>query len=317
MPLTKFDNGLVSDLWYFTVAARHSSFTRAAKELGVTQGAVSQRIMKLEKRLGLMLFRRVGRVMTLSEQGKALHASCQNAFYQIDETLDKLQSQKSKKILQISCYPTVAMEWLIPRLDQFNRQYDHIRLRIKAELHRLDRLNMHRESIDVALRYDKETYQDLEAIPLMEEQIFPVCSPDYYAQNTAAIRNRDFRNLTLLHDSMPWEGADPTHEWRAWFAGNQLAEQEADQGIFFNFLQLAYRAAMANQGIAMGRSLLVADHLNRGELVQLYDGFLPSGATYHLLTPYSFRQQSPEKLFVDWVYQSFLASHALLQKDVK
>ena len=312
MSQEKLNAALVSDLWFFTVAARHGSFTVAAKELHVTQGAVSQRIRQLEQRLELELFNRVGRSIQLSDAGHRLYTACQGSFDQMDDVLQRLLARKGSSTLEVSCFPTVAMEWLIPRLDHFNQQHDSIRLRIKAELHKLNQNQMRLDAIDIALRYDMESYPDLETIPLMEEKIFPVCSPAYKEKNKDAIEARDFAQLTMLHDSMPWDGAEPTQEWETWFQGHGMVNQDADQGIFFNFAQLAYRAAVADQGVAMGRSLLVADFLKEGKLVRLYDGEMPSGAFYRIITPKKLPKASPEKFFVDWLHQEFLKSLAQL-----
>lgn len=124
------------------------------------------------------------------------------------------------------------------------------------------------ETIDVAIRYDRESYDDLSVIDLFEEQLFPVCTSSYWHKNQRFSDVSDLERLTLLHDAEPWMGAESDVECRGWIEAQGIPEIDSGRAERYNLSQMAIRAALLHQGLAMGRSILVADYLSDGRLIR-------------------------------------------------
>lgn len=278
------DTSLIGGLWFFTVVARRKGFGVAAPGLFVTQGAVSQRIRDLERRLGTKLFVRVGRNVTLTAAGEALFGVVNSSFHDIEAKIAALAREQQQNGLVVSCTPSLAMEWLLPRLNSWNSTSRNIKIQVRAEYHRVTREIMLNENIDVAIRFDQEDYVDLHVVDLFEEQLFPVCTSSYWHDNQRFNAVSDLERLTLLHDAEPWVGAEPEIEWRGWIDAQGAEEIGSAHAERYNLAQMAIRAALLHQGLAMGRSILVADYLTDGRLVRPFGPAVAAGAKYRLLT---------------------------------
>ncbi len=278
------DPSLIGDLWFFEAAARLHGFTAAARELHVTQGAVSQRIRHLEVRLGIRLFERLGRSVNLTPDGEKLFAVVSSAFHHIGTEAAVLAGSQRHNEVIVSCAPSLSMEWLLPRLSAWYRISEDARVQIRAEFHPINSDVMANEGIDIAIRYDLVEYRDLEVFELCEERLFPVCTWSYWEANGRFRHPEDLRRLTLLHDGFPWVGADPSTEWRAWSAATGVANFEEIRSEYFNLAQMAVRAALLDQGVAMGRAILVADHLRERRLIRPFGAASIPGAKYRLMT---------------------------------
>lgn len=278
------DASLLGDLWFFEAAARLHGFSAAARELHVTHGAVSQRIRRLEERLGARLFERFGRGVGLTSDGERLFTVVSSAFQSIKaEAAGLTRRQRSNEIV-ISCTPSLSMEWLLPRLSSWYRISDNAKVQIRAEFHRVNSEIMVDENIDIAIRYDLAEYSDLEVFELHAERLFPVCTRSYWQANDCFAHPQDLQRLTLLHDGSPWIGAEPSTEWRAWLAETGVTTIEETSSEYFNLAQMAVRAALLDQGIAIGRSILVADHLKDRRLIRPFGSASIPGAKYRLMT---------------------------------
>jgi len=280
----RLDASLIGDLWFFEAAARSRGFSAAAQELNVTQGAVSQRIRHLEERLQVKLFVRFGRGITLTVEGETLHQMLSRAFQSIEAGAAATARTGRPKGLVVSCAPSLSMEWLLPRLSAWYRLAENTKIQIRAEFHAVNRETLANEGIEIAIRYDHVNYHDLGVIELYEERIFPVCTPSYWEAHGRFRKARDLADLTLLHDASPWVGATQTTEWRTWFEEIGAHGMNYEQGEYFNLAQMAVRAALLDQGIAMGRSLLVAHYLREGRLIRPFGKASVRGARYRFLT---------------------------------
>ncbi len=276
---------VLADLRYFEVSARHLSFTLAARELHITQSAVSQRIRQLEERLGFDLFSRLTRKLVLTAEGQQLARVVITAVAEIEREVERLQSQKMKGEIVMSCIPSLAMQWLVPRLGTFTKQNLDIDLRIKAEFHGLNLATMLSEGTDIAIRYDLGEYTDLEPVLLMDEYLLPVASPQFMAKHPDLKKPDDLAKVTLLHDAVPWEGAESNVEWHHWLKGVDANEVDSGQGFYFNLSHLAARAAITSQGVAMARTTLVAEDIAKGHLVDIFRQPILSPAAYYLVSP--------------------------------
>ena len=302
------DASLIGDLWFFAVAARRKGFGAAARELHVTQGAVSQRIRHLEDRLGAQLFIRAGRGVALTPIGETLFVVVNESFRNIESKVSGLTRERQQVGLVVSCTPSLSMEWLLPRLSAWYSFSRNAKVQIRAEYHRVNREIMTNEGIDVAIRYDREDYDDLHAIDLFEEQIFPVCTETYWRNHREFRGVTALKHLTLLHDADPWVGAGSCIEWRNWVEAQNASDIDVNRGAFFNLAQMAMRTALLHQGLAMGRSILVADHLANGRLMRPFGTATTCGARYRFLTLAPPRRGSIEERLASWMQEQLTLS---------
>lgn len=267
----------------FEAAARHCNFTQAAAELCVTQGAVSQQVKQLEQWLDRPLFLRTPRALVLTPEGERLRFVLRESFQAIEGTLTQLRRPRDKHPIALSCSPSFAMVWLTPRLGNFFRQHPDIGLRVYGEFHALDRSRMMRDGIEAAVRFDPGGYQDLKAYLFLEEWLIPVASPAYVAAHPELASPAGLTAAMLLHDVSPWDGAGEFAEWECWLQHARVTLPDLSDGQRFNLSQLAVNAALAGQGVAIGRSALVLEDIESGRLVDLWGIHARSEASYHFV----------------------------------
>ena len=275
---------LLAWLRSFDAAARHGSFTKAAAELCITQGAVSQQVKQLEDWLRRPLFLRTPRALVPTPEGKWLAVVLRESFDAIESTLAQMRQPAEAATATLSCSPSFAMSWLTPRLGDFFRQHPHTGLRVFGEFHTLDRTRMVRDGVEAAVRFDLGGYRDLNATVFLDEWLIPVASPEFLARHSPITTPEDLHGDWLLHDGSAWDGADTYEEWQHWFAQRGATPPPWAGGQQFNLSQLALGAALAGQGIAMGRAALVLQDVKAGRLVPLLGRSVPSRAAYSFVT---------------------------------
>jgi DNA-binding transcriptional LysR family regulator len=278
----QLDSSILGWLRCFESAGRLLSFTKAAQALNLTQSAVSQQIRHLEERLGYPLFERHSRGLVLTSKGKMLWEVTSKAFLDINQTLGQLGV--SHRPLQVSCSPSFALQWLIPRLTIFQRQRPDVPLRVIAEFQSLDRYAMEAGGIDVAIRYDPAEYHHLNAETILEERLIAVATPAYLKQHPAFAAGVSLDGVVLLHDAAAWDGAPEFAESRVWMEAAHPAWTEHLAGPQYNLSSLAISAAMNHQGVAISRSALVYEELQDGRLVNVFGKHVPAPARYVLLS---------------------------------
>jgi len=275
---------LLTWLRYFDAAARQGSFTRAAAELHVTQGAVSQQVKNLEEWLGTPLFHRTQRKLVLSESGLRLKLAVKESFHILESTLGPMRVHDNEGTLSLNCSPSFAMRWLTPRLGNLLRGHPEISVRVYGEFHALDKIRMEQDRIEAAIRFDPGDYSDVRAVEFLDEWLVPVASPAFIAAHPQIRAPADLPSGIMLHDVSPWERAQECEEWNNWLDVMGLPIPAAHDGPRFNLSQLALSAALAGQGVAMGRLALVAEDLMSGRLVPLFNLAAPSRASYHYVS---------------------------------
>ena len=251
----------------FEVAARHLSFSKAAEELHVTPAAISQQIKILENDLGVMLFRRINRGLLLTDNGQLLLPDLNAGFDKLHHAVETVRQNQRYRPLTVTLTPSFASQWLIPRLERFWQKHPTIEVRIDATLRLVDFLH---EETDMGIRYtDEKDSKDLVMIPLAEEAIIPVCSPNLLQTKHPLTTLADLHHHTLLH-STPYADERTWSNWRYWFRAIEAEEMLplAEKGPQFSLFNMAIQAAIAGQGVALVSSLLVADDLAAGRLVQ-------------------------------------------------
>lgn len=294
------DASLAADLWFFRIAGESPSFRVAAERLSVTQGAVTQRVQRLEARLGVKLFQRGERSIRLSPEGKLLFEAARHGFDEISEALTRIRSQQDRATVRVSCVPSLALEWLTPRLSCFIEQHADVHIEIFGEWHDIDRARMTAESVDIAIRYGAEPPKEAHIAFSFAEKIYPVVSPRLKTQLLDASANE--RGILLLHDACPWDRALPTAEWDYWIRAYGVPWNAARRDLFFNLAQLAYRSAIEGVGIAMGRSMIVKPHVKRGLLVPALDETPLAAMALHVLTQ-SDRSSGPTATVLNWLHE--------------
>lgn len=295
------DQTILANLWYFMAAAKNESFAKAAKELNITQGAVSQRVKSLQDRLSVDLFERVGRSVQLSPEGKKLLALTSDAFEALDHGIGKIQSQHSRETLVVSSIPSFAMDWLMPRMQSWYEFSDGLPLQVRADLEVMTPHLMVRNGIDLAIQCDPFEYEDLYVQELAPELLCPVASPEFVKGLDLENLEEILKSAVLIHDETPWKGAAATTEWRIWLDELGLDVEASETGIFHNLAYLAQRSAEMGHGLAMGRRLLVADQVAAGSLVFLSDRFVRSPATYKFVSRHKFSDSPQMLMFTKWI----------------
>ena len=281
----------------FEAAARHGSFTRAAEELHVTQSAVSRQVQTLEDRIGVVLFERNGRTLTLSREGRRLATAATEALDRLGEAVSELTGADAT--VTVSMLPSVAACWMAPRMRDFAAAHPGLELRLSASRHLVD---FQAEGIDAAIRYGPGGWTDVAAEQLATEHIFPVCSPDY-AQRLELRRPVDLRRATLLHTDVP-DG------WRDWFAAAGCPDEYTDKGVYLDEDAALLRAAAEGEGMALGRSILVAGDLAQGRLVAPFEVSIPATYAYWFVTPADGRRRREVELVRSWLVAEFARTAA-------
>lgn len=302
----------------FEVAARHLSFTRAAGELHVTQGAVSQQIKQLEAALGFPLFHRGARGLTLTEKGAELAETAHSVFRRLFDKIDELTQAGEGGILTVSVSPSLAVKWLIPRLGRFYERHPEIDLRIRPEPMLID-IAAEAGSVDMAIRFGQGPFPGLAATPIMHETVFAVASPELLAKGPPLRRAADLRHHTLLHSDSNQVSVNSMARWEVWLGILGVSGVDAAEGPTFPSSYMLLQAAIHGQGVALTWSALADDDLRAGRLVRLFDRAVEGSMSYFALTTEAAALKPKVIAFRDWLVEegrSFTHDPAVLPQDV-
>ena len=280
----------------FDAVARHLSFSRAGRELHITQGAVSHRIRSLEDELGVVLLARTSRRVRLTEPGRVLQQATALAFGRLREGLLAMEALGDNRRLTVSCSPSFAIRWLVPRLADLRIHAPEVDLHVSAED---DLVEPGVGSIDFCIRFGAGGYDGVEAEQLTKETVTPVCSP-LYLEREGLRGMGDLARCQLLHDDV-LVGHAAHVGWRQWLDAAGLETVSAARGLRFSHSHLALDAAAAAQGIALARRSLVHRQLEANQLVTPFDVELHSDLTYWLITPRRGPQKDSLRQFRAWI----------------
>lgn len=261
-------------LQVFEAAARHESFTRAAETLHITQGAVSRQVQELERWLGCCLFVRSGPNLSLTATGRRLGTEVTRALDILATAVAQARPNTSPRHVTLSMLPSVAAKWLAPRLDRFIQTHPQIDLRVTASRYLVDFVA---EEVDAAIRYGKGNWPGVAAHRLGEETVTPVCTRAY-AEAHELHEPADLYRATLLH-------SDIEENWEAWFRAAGFEGRPVPRGPRLGDDTATLQAAQDGQGVALGRSILIADDVNVGRLISLFPILLPASYSYWFVIP--------------------------------
>lgn len=267
----------LNSLVAFESAARHLSFTLAAEELHVTQGAISRQVRSLEDYLGKPLFERANRSVKLTAVGQRYAQAVHLALTDISSITDEVRSWQGTHQITVATTSAMASLWLLPKIAAFQREHDNIELRIVA----IERIrDLARVECDVALFYCRTPPAAMQATTLFHEEVFPVCSPDYLERFGPFAGPEALMDCTLLS----LEDADQDWmSWKSWFTEVGVSSRLPRRRLNINSYSMLVQAAMMDQGVALGWSQLVDDYLERGQLVRPVETVLRTQARFCLL----------------------------------
>ena len=293
------DASLLSDLWFFRIAAEHSSIRKASSDLAITQSAVTQRIQRLESRLGVALFERRGRGLQLSADGAELLKDVQAGFDLVAAGLSRTRANVASQSLSINCAPSFALLWLGPRLRRFSATVAPVNVTLVADMQPVDDAQMLQGSTDVVIRYGPEPPEGVSIAFEFPEFLTPVAERGLLAEIDTSPSSTP---IPLLHDAQPWLGARRrTAEWDLWCGAHGPLWDRPNQDNFFNVAQIAYNSAAAGGGVAIGRSMLVAPYLASGQLVRVSET-APVGGLHYYVSTHSKAADAATTAFVAWLH---------------
>jgi LysR family glycine cleavage system transcriptional activator len=275
----------------FDAAARHQSFTRAADELCVTQGAVSHQVKALEAELGLKLFNRERQGLMITEAGRDYLAIVQDAFDRLALGTDRLLERQRSGVITVSTSPDFAAKWLVGRLGRFAETYPEIELKVSATMHHVD---FAREDVDLAIRHGSGNWLGLDAVNLCAEELFAVCSPALLHSRNGIHKPEDLRQFPLLH-------LNDRRDWSRWLVAAGGSSGGMLQGPIFNHASMLIDAAIDGQGVALARTALAAMDLLNGRLVRPFHTALRLSNTYWIVCPKATRALPKIVAFRDWL----------------
>ncbi|WP_437571711.1 transcriptional regulator GcvA [Sorangium sp. So ce542] len=257
----------------FEAAARHLSFKRAARELGVTPTAISHQVRLLEETIGVRLFERHARQVVATREAQRLYPVLRDGFDAFARAIDELTARRARRGITLSATTAFTAKWLVPRVAAFREACPGLDLRLHASDEPVD---LAAGEADAAIRYGRGPYPGLAAEALIADRFAPVCSP-----GLAVRRPEDLRRAPLLH--FEWRRVErDTPTWRLWLERAGLPGVRDDGGTTFSDEAHAIQAAIAGQGVALLSLVLVADDLESGALVQPFGPAL-DGYRYHFV----------------------------------
>ena len=275
----------------FEAAARHESFTRAAEELCVTQGAVSHQVKALEAELGVRLFNRERQRLVITEAGSSYLNTVRDAFDRIASGTERLLQRQNAGVLTVSTSPNFAAKWLVHRLRRFAEAHPGIDLRVSASLHHVD---FAREDVDVAIRHGDGQFPGLYVTRLCEEEMFPVCSPGLLNGRSPLLAPVDVKNCPLIH-------VNDHQDWTRWLTAAGIVGVELIHGPVLNQASMAIDAAVDGQGIALARTALATSDLLARRLIRPFQLSLSLPYAYWIVCPKATAKLAKIELFRAWL----------------
>ena len=275
----------------FEAAARHGSFARAALELHVTPGAVSQQVRLLEEYMGVALFERTGQGLRLSTSGARALPELSAAFESLAKAARTLNPERGRDVFVITSGPAFAAQWLAPRADDIRRVIGGAELRIQAGLAFMD---LAREAVDVAIRFGRVDPSHEHSERLVEEHLLPLCAP--------AIASSAATGVALLHDDSVRLVDPDIPDWVQWSQRPGARPLPAGRGVRFNQADHALHAAVSGAGLLLGRLVLAWPLISAGRLVSPFGPIVATGLAFHLVCAKDRLQDPRVQRLRDWLH---------------
>lgn len=284
----------------FESAGRHLSFSRAAEELFVSQAAISRQIRELEETLKTTLFDRLHRKVALTEAGFHLLRQLTSSFDAIDAALSEIVASANVRSVTVSVEPSIASEWLVPRLDAFRKLHSDIDILVDADPRIID---FHADKADLAIRYSPKTtsWPDVESEMLAPVFDTPLLSPELLKSGPPLDSPDDLRRYPLVHE-------ETRYYWDEWFkAAGGLDRAGLARGPLMMDMTLVLQAARRGHGVALGCLLLAQEDIINGTLVRPFRTRIPAGACWLVARDLKAMSESA-RIFSDWLRSEFAVS---------
>lgn len=258
----------------FDAAARYECFSRAAEEIHVTPGAVSHQVRGLEEELGLQLFIRHGKRISVTETGQRFAATIRKSLSEIALAAEHLRSLNRQQRLVISSTPSFASRWLAPRLWKFIDAHPDIEVVLQSGSHLSD---LRLDGVDVGLRFGRGNYSGVVTEKLTEDYYYPVAAPGYRSKRgKKPSRPTELAHCTLLR-------MDQRESWQPWLKLAGLDLPEPSGGLVIEDSSLTLRQAADGGGVALSRHMIASQEIAAGELVRLFDVALKADEAYYFV----------------------------------
>jgi DNA-binding transcriptional LysR family regulator len=289
----------LASLQFFEAAARHMSFTRAARELHVTQSAVSRQIRQLEEHVGRPLFRRSKQRLVLTEAGEAYAVAVRDVLEQAEAaTLQLMAYGSGGGTLTIALLPTFGSRWLVPRLGDFTSRYPDIQLNLVTQLRPFQFAG---SDIDAAIHFGSDVWPGAVCHRLMGEVIVPVAAPSLLGGRARLAHAEHVGRYTLLqHVTRP-------RAWQEWLRTAGVENVDGQLGPRFEQFYMVIQAAIAGLGLAVLPRFLIQEELASGRLVVAFDRPVTSQHAYYLVHPERKTDLRRVALFRDWLLEKCAA----------
>lgn len=292
----------------FEAAARHLNFSRAADELSVTPGAVSQQIQNLEDYIGAALFKRTPKGLLLTDNAQIALPALREAFDRLAEAASMLTAAVDGRRLTVSVAPSFAAKWLVPRLGKFEEAHPQVDVWVSAGMELVDFAS---GEIDVAIRYGAGRYPGLEVTRLMQETVLAVASPELLAANPLNDYD-DLANHILLHDGSP-DADESCPDWTMWLAARGVKGVDGSRGPRFNQSSLVIEAAVGGRGVALAKRALAQADLDAGRLTAPFHIATAVDFAYYVVHPKAKGRLPQVKAFVAWLAKEAQEHEAALR----
>jgi LysR family glycine cleavage system transcriptional activator len=292
----------------FEAAARHMNFSRAADELSVTPGAVSQQIQNLEDYVGAALFKRTPKGLLLTDAAQTALPALREAFDRLGEAASMLTAAVDGRRVTISAAPSFAAKWLVPRLGRFEAAHPEVDVWLSAGMELVDFAT---GEVDVAIRYGAGRYPGLEVVRLMAETVLPVAAPGLLAERPLATPD-DLARHTLLHDGSP-DADDSCPDWSMWLTARGIKGVDGTRGPRFNQSSLVIEAAMNGRGVALAKRALAQADIDAGRLVAPLQINTAVDFAYYVVHPKAKGRLPQVKAFVKWMEAEAAEHEAILR----
>lgn len=291
----------ITSLRAFEAAARHLSFTRAATELDMTQGAVSQHIKNLEELVGVKLFARERKTIQLTEAGEEYLVSARSVITELLVATDRAIERQRSDILTVACLGSYLIKCLIPNLRSFIKEHPGIGVRLRT-LERVVPTSTVTSDCDVSIQYGQSRdWPHSIAHQIGTEEIFPVCAPFLLKESGGLRKPSDLARHTVIRTASPLILRD---DWPIWLDQAGISNLKFTAEITCDRLYPLFQAAIEGLGVAMGRSAVVKNDVARGNLVEPFKIRFPSTFGYHLVISRERAKLPKVKAFRDWVLDS-------------
>jgi len=292
----------------FEAAARHESFTKAAQELSITQGAICRQIASLEEFLSVELFRRPRRGVKLTEAGLSYSRRVATQLDAVERDTLSIMGQQGTNVIELAVVPTFGTQWLLPRLKDFQQRHPEVTVNLT---NRTRPFLFADTAFDAAIYFGDGDWSGTESHRLMSENPLPVCSPSLL-QGQLELSAKQIAELPLLQQTTR------PYAWRQWFSSLELNIERDMTGPRYELFSMLAQAAMHDMGIALIPPFLIQQELQQGRLVVANRHALSSTKAYYLMIPERKVASASLRAFRDWLAEQariYVETHGTKQTN--